>query len=1082
MTDFRINVIINPGPAVAGAKGVEAQLRRTQGAADSLRATLFRTFAAVGVTAGVVGSIRLLAEYSQAMSTVKAVTQATAAQFAALDQRAQELGRNTRFTATEAATGMVLLARSGFTAEEALTAVEGTLKLAQAGAIDLASAASIASNALRGFRLNVNETGRVVDVLATAANASNTDIQQLGDALKFVAPIAAGLGVSIEETTAAIGKLSDSGLQASLAGTGLRRVLSELESPAGKTVKILSDIGVTTDQVKISQVGLTAALKALADAGLDTGQALEVFGDRGGPAFEVLSSALPGVVALTEKLRNAAGTANRVAEVMDDNLNGALLRVKSAFEGLIIAAGASGGFNVLTSSANGLAVALNAMTDNIEAVGAAITILGVGLILLKTSLVVTLVAAEAATLAYLRQAAASTLLAVSLGGLRGAALAAAGALRAASLGGATIGGPFVLLIAGAALAFVAISKLIEHIKEYTAALKIAEGGELGGLSDFGKAGAQIQRLTKLIEGYDARLKAGTLTQEQYDTVTKNLVKRIEGYRAEQDRLSGATDRARAAAALLVEEQDSLNAAYERSLKSLADDERLLGLGNSEREVQAALLKEIAAIQKEGGPELTNQQIENLTALIQSNQALSDQADAFDRIKGPQEEFTRGLQALQTLLNDNRITVDEFNKAVVDLAADAEGVDLSGIKLPDGSNIESQLAQIEALAKAQQELARQEALRDSVLRDVAGPEAELLERKAILISLLGDETVNQERLAEALSKVEAALNPLTEEQQRLKDLLEQITGPEEQRQQRLQDLSTLLASGSLTLAQYNAELERLGANVQAELPLAERITQLNQQFASGELTQQQYIDELQRLEQFAGPSEAFLTGLDTLNQKLAAGTITAQQFLAEFAKLGQQAENPVVTFADGVDDALTKIGAKAKTTGEITSDALVNGFDAAADALANFATTGKLDFADLARSILGDLAKILAQQLLLQALTGAGIPLPGVTGNASGGDFEANKSMLVGEKGPELVRFGSPGNITPADQTARALAATGAGGGGGTTVNVAPAQVKLQVINVDSPDAARDAMDSAEGGKVIMNQIRANREAVRRELG
>ena len=107
---------------------------------------------------------------------------------------------------------------------------------------------------------------------------------------------------------------------------------------------------------------------------------------------------------------------------------------------------------------------------------------------------------------------------------------------------------------------------------------------------------------------------------------------------------------------------------------------------------------------------------------------------------------------------------------------------------------------------------------------------------------------------------------------------------------------------------------------------------------------------------------------------------------------------------------------------------------------------------------------------------------GASGAASGGDFEANKNMLVGEKGPEMVRFGAPGSITPADQTARALAATGAGGGGGTTVNVAPAQVKLSVVNVDSPDAARNAMDTAEGGKVIMNQIRANREAVRRELG
>jgi TP901 family phage tail tape measure protein len=235
----------------------------------------------------------------------------------------------------------------------------------------MSQSAEIMVNVMRGFRLGTDQAARVADVLAMTANKATTDVTQMADAMRYVGPIAAGVGVTLEETAAAAGVLSNAGLQASMAGTGLRRVISELESPSKKTMMILRQLGVGADSVRISQVGLTKALRNLKDAGVDTGMALEIFGDRGGPAFEVLSSSIPDLVKLTGELNNSGGTARRVAEIMDDNLNGAILKVRASWQALQLSLGASDG-GALTSSMIGLANALRYLADHIEIVQGAL--------------------------------------------------------------------------------------------------------------------------------------------------------------------------------------------------------------------------------------------------------------------------------------------------------------------------------------------------------------------------------------------------------------------------------------------------------------------------------------------------------------------------------------------------------------------------------------------------------------------------------------------------------------------------------------------------------------------------------------
>lgn len=320
----------------------------------------------IGLGIALVQSIKLMASFGQEMATVKAIANATEREFAQLEQTALDLGTNTRFTATQAAEGMKFLSRAGFTASETLVAVEDTLLLAQAGALDLGTAARLTAQAVRGFRLDVSEAAKVTDVLALAANSSNTDVTQLGDAIKFAAPAASGLGVSIEETVASIQLLSDAGLQGTLAGTGLRKALIALESPTKTQAKILNDLGVNLEDVKVSSVGMTKAFTVLRDAGLDTGTSYKLFGQRAGAVGEILTQVIPQLEKNTEKLNEADGTAKRVADTMDATLNGALLRVKSAAQGVVLQFGRLGADTGLTDLMNNLSVAIRFVAKNLE--------------------------------------------------------------------------------------------------------------------------------------------------------------------------------------------------------------------------------------------------------------------------------------------------------------------------------------------------------------------------------------------------------------------------------------------------------------------------------------------------------------------------------------------------------------------------------------------------------------------------------------------------------------------------------------------------------------------------------------------
>jgi TP901 family phage tail tape measure protein len=180
------------------------------------------------------GVVRGAADLEQAMSRVQAATGASAEEMAALRKAVEDAGANTKFTSTEAAGALENLAKAGLNASEAIETLPAVLNLAQAGDIGLAESSELVTKAVMGMGLAFSEAGRVADVLALGANATNTSVLGLAQALSYAAPVANSLGLSLETTVAIIGKFADAGIDASRAGTALNSILSQFSNPASK--------------------------------------------------------------------------------------------------------------------------------------------------------------------------------------------------------------------------------------------------------------------------------------------------------------------------------------------------------------------------------------------------------------------------------------------------------------------------------------------------------------------------------------------------------------------------------------------------------------------------------------------------------------------------------------------------------------------------------------------------------------------------------------------------------------------------------------------------------------------------------
>lgn len=275
-----------------------------------------------------VDSVKGAANLEQALSRVQAATGATGKEMADLRAAAEQAGATTKFTSTEAAGALENLAKAGLNSKDAIATLPAVMALAQAGDIQLATASEYVTKAVMGMGLAFTDAGRVSDVLAKGANATNTSVEGLAQALSYAAPVANSLGLSLESTVAIIGKFADAGIDASRAGTALNSILSQFADPASKFRNELAAAGITTGNFE-------KALHQLAAAGPAGSKAINAVGMEAGPALRaLLNQGMGALDGLTTELKNAGGSAAATAAVMQNNLNGALTGLGSAWDTL----------------------------------------------------------------------------------------------------------------------------------------------------------------------------------------------------------------------------------------------------------------------------------------------------------------------------------------------------------------------------------------------------------------------------------------------------------------------------------------------------------------------------------------------------------------------------------------------------------------------------------------------------------------------------------------------------------------------------------------------------------------------------
>ena len=312
-------------------KGLEGQTKRTSGAMGGMIAKLgLTTVALYATTKAISGAIRVGRQFEKTMSNVAAISGATGQELKDLEENAKQLGATTVFTASQVAELQVEFAKLGFSGKQITNVTKDTLALASATGSELSTAADIAGQTLRAFGLEVTDMSRVTDVMAKSFSSSALDMDKFTNSMSYVAPTAKSVGFSIEGTTAILGGLANAGISGSMAGTALRTVFLKLADSNSGLSKALGGSVKTADQ-------LLPALKKLKDSGIDLTEMLELVDKRAISAFDVLLNSAEGVSELKTELDNAAGSAQRMADIQLDNLDGKVKLLNSAMEGLGIA-------------------------------------------------------------------------------------------------------------------------------------------------------------------------------------------------------------------------------------------------------------------------------------------------------------------------------------------------------------------------------------------------------------------------------------------------------------------------------------------------------------------------------------------------------------------------------------------------------------------------------------------------------------------------------------------------------------------------------------------------------------------------
>ncbi|WP_435552749.1 phage tail tape measure protein [Natrinema sp. CGMCC1.2065] len=286
-------------------------------------------------------SARTAANFDQAMQrSIAVMGDVDEAMREDLEERARQVANTTTHSANQAAESYYYLASAGLDAAQAMEAMPQVAAFAEAGNMRMAEATDVATNVMSAYNYEASEMSEVTDTLTATVTNHNQTMQDMSTAMSRVAPIASSLGVSIEETSAAIGQMGDVGIQGEQAGTALRNVLSQISDEASPVTKRLDEMGVQTRDAEGNVLSLTQILENMEEAGVEAGDAARIFGTEAGPAMAALIS--EGSDALernAQRLREAEGASEDVAQTQRATLNAQMQMARSNIESVGIAIG-----------------------------------------------------------------------------------------------------------------------------------------------------------------------------------------------------------------------------------------------------------------------------------------------------------------------------------------------------------------------------------------------------------------------------------------------------------------------------------------------------------------------------------------------------------------------------------------------------------------------------------------------------------------------------------------------------------------------------------------------------------------------
>ena len=359
-------------------------LKDAEGNASSSTSKIGGAFKAVGKvakTAMVAGSAAAAAftktsidsgmNFDTAMSQVAATMGTTVNKIENVKAKAEEMGRTTKYTATEAAEGMNILAQAGLSADEQISGIGTVLNLASAGAMSLEESASYTAGAVKGFGDSMGNASYYADLMAKGATLANTDVRGLGEAFSGSAATAKNYGQAADSVTLSLLRLAEQNVTGSEASTALNRAMADLYTPTDDASKALDQLGVSAyksngeakdfndlvDELNGSLQGMTAEQKNNALATIFTTQGLQAFN-------KMTASSDATVQKFWKGIQDSSGSAAQQAATQLDNLQGDITLLSSATEGLQLAfyntfsGTIRGAIKGITSEVSGLAEAM----------------------------------------------------------------------------------------------------------------------------------------------------------------------------------------------------------------------------------------------------------------------------------------------------------------------------------------------------------------------------------------------------------------------------------------------------------------------------------------------------------------------------------------------------------------------------------------------------------------------------------------------------------------------------------------------------------------------------------------------------